>query len=398
MMSARMLAGLSGVPDGRSSILCACFHVGALLIGILGPVSPAAAQSAAETVTDTDGAVLFQVQEMGGLWAPGTFGQGALPAEGAGTRLLWHPAKAAFRAGRVGFGMSEGAEWNGATLGAYSAAFGANTQASGRGTVAFGQGTAATGAQSVAGGSRTTAGGLRSVAFGDNTTARGTFSTALGLNTTAPASASVALGRWNVVRGEWDAWRGADPLLVAGNGTGPSDRSNALMLRKNGDLRIAGTLTEHSDRRLKTDIEALAPVGEALAALQPVRFRFEEGSGHPAGPQIGLLAQDVQAEFPSLVTNGPDGRLGLAYPRLTAVLLKGLQEQHSRIDSLQRRLAQVERLAKTQDELAAQVATLKRQGPMRTSSAGGGVDGVPTGFLLLVVGGAVGVLVGRLWA
>jgi hypothetical protein len=397
-MSLRALTGLTTVPGRPGSILCLCFGVAIVLAGVLGPTSPAAAQSAAETVTDREGTVLFQVNEDGGLWAPGTFGTGMLPAEGPGTRLLWHSGKAAFRAGRVGFGMSDGAEWAEASIGAYSLAAGVNTRASGRGTAAFGQGTAALGEQSVAGGYRTTAEGLRAVAFGDNTTARGTFSTALGLNTTAPASASLALGRWNVVQGTPDAWRGADPLLVAGNGSGPSNRSNALLLRKNGDLTIAGTLTEHSDRRLKTDIETLAPVGDALDRLRPVRFRFEERSGHPAGPQLGLLAQDVQAEFPSLVREGANGRLGLAYPRLTAVLLRGFQEQRTRIDSLRRRLSEVERLAETQDELAEQVAELQRKETGAAVMPGGATgDDTQTGLLLLVLGGLAGLALGRRW-
>lgn len=356
------------------------------------------AQTPAETVTDRDGEVLFQVNEGGGVLAPGTFGNGMLSAEGAGTRLLWHPAKAAFRVGRVGFGMSEGAEWNGAAMGAYSMAAGVNTRASGRGTVALGQGTAAPGNQSLAAGYRTTAQGLRSVAFGDMTTARGTFSTALGLNTTARASASVALGRWNVQRGAPDTWRHSDPLLVAGNGSGPSDRSNALLLRKNGDLTIAGTLTEHSDRRLKTDIRSLGRVGDALERLRPVSFRFNADTGHPTTRQIGLLAQDVQAEFPSLVTEGPEGALSLAYPRLTAVLLKGFREQRSRIDSLQRRLARVERLADRQKELAEEVAALQANGSRAASLPTGRLGrAVGAGLLLLCVGGLIGAALGRRW-
>lgn len=369
-----------------------------ILLGVLGEGSSASAQSAAETVTDAEGNVLVQVNEDGGIWALGSFGTGMLPTEGPGTRLLWHPGKAAFRAGRVGFGMSDGAEWAEASIGAYSLAAGVNTRASGRGSAALGQGTAAMGEQSVAGGYLTTAEGLRAVAFGDNTTALGTFSTALGLNTTAQASASLALGRWNVVRGTPDTWRGSDPLLVAGNGSGPSNRSNALLLRKNGDLTIAGTLTEHSDRRFKTDVETLGPVGNALEQLRPVRFRFEERSGHPAGPQLGLLAQDVREEFPSLVQEGPDGRLGLAYPRLSAVLVRGLQEQRTRIDSLQRRLSQMERLADTQDKLAEQVAELKRTETGKAVVPGGVIGGnTQTGLLFVILGGLVGLALGRRW-
>jgi hypothetical protein len=377
---------------GRAAFY-ACSGVAIALLGLLGASSPAAAQPAAQTVTDSNGEVLLRVSEDGGLWAPGTFGAGPVPAEGPGTRLLWHSGKAAFRVGRVGFGMSDGTEWAAASIGAYSVATGVNTRAPGRGAMAVGQGTAATGEQSVAGGYRTVAAGLRSMALGDNTTARGTFSTALGLNTTAPASASLALGRWNVVRGAPDMWRGADPLLVAGNGSGPSDRSNALMLRKNGDLRIAGTLTERSDRHLKTNIEALGPVGDALNRLRPVRFRFEDGSGSPPTKQLGLLAQDVAEEFPSLVREGADGRLGLAYPRLTAVLLQGLQEQRARIDSLQRRLVQVEQLAKTQDEPVGQGAIPEDASSVRPAPRSGRLGlAVGMAVLLLLVGGLGGAI------
>ena len=39
--------------------------------------------------------------EDGGLLVPGTFGTGSIPASGEGVRMMWYPAKAAFRVGRV---------------------------------------------------------------------------------------------------------------------------------------------------------------------------------------------------------------------------------------------------------------------------------------------------------
>lgn len=373
--------------------------LGALFLGTIFGVSlQGRAQSGAETITGPDGNVFFQVKEGGGLWAPGAFGAGILAAEGPGTRLLWHPGTAAFRAGRVGFGLSEGTEWNAASMGDYSAAFGVNTTASGRGAAAFGQGTTAAGAQSVAWGYRTSAQGLRAVALGDNTAAPGNFSAALGLNTTARTYGAVALGRWNTTAGSPTDWRPTEPLLVAGNGSDPSDRSNALLLRKNGDLTIAGTLTEHSDRRLKTNIQSLGAVSDALGQIRPVRFRFETGTGHPTTPQIGLLAQDVRAAFPSLVTEGEEGLYSLAYSRLTAVLLKGLQEQRARVDSLQRRLSQVERLARQQKELTEQVAELKQLRDTKSGAEGGLMGGrTPTGLVFLIVGGVAGLALGRRW-
>ena len=113
--------------------------------------------------------------------------------------------------------------------------------------------------------------------------------------------ARLVIGRHNVVEGSSASWQANDPLFVAGNGSS-STPSNALTLLKNGNLTIAGMLTENSDRRLKTDIRPLGPALEKLASLPAVRFRFREGTNRPPGPQIGLIAQDVQEVFPELVT------------------------------------------------------------------------------------------------
>ncbi|MCC6992480.1 MAG: hypothetical protein IT181_25980, partial [Acidobacteria bacterium] len=43
----------------------------------------------------------FALLQDGGFLARGTFGTGTLPISGLGTRLMWHPKKAAFRAGHL---------------------------------------------------------------------------------------------------------------------------------------------------------------------------------------------------------------------------------------------------------------------------------------------------------
>src|SRR5690606_30730813 len=117
---------------------------------------------------------------------------------------------------------------------------------------------------------------------------------------------------------------------VAGNGTSDANRSNALVLLKNGNLQIAGTLTESSDARLKEEIEPLEGVLDRVLRLQPVTYRFKEGVNRSREKQIGLLAQDVAEEFPELVKTEADGYLSLSYTQLTAVLLQALREQEAR--------------------------------------------------------------------
>ncbi len=124
-----------------------------------------------------DGAVLFN----------GT--TGGTPVSGSGTRLMWIPSKAAFRAGHA-----TSNEWDNANIGNYSAAVGYITKASGEASTAMGIGTVASGWYSTAMGWDTTAYHDASTAMGCGTDAYGSFSTAMGHFTAAYGAASTAMG------------------------------------------------------------------------------------------------------------------------------------------------------------------------------------------------------------
>ena len=409
-----------------------------------------------------------------GFAVGGTLSTGAIPATGAGVRLMWYPAKAAFRAGAV-----TSIQWNDANVGGHSSAMGSNTTASGFASTALGSGSVAGGNFATATGSGTTATGLASTAMGENTDAMGTWSTAMGntttasgasstamgagttasgvastamgattlasgrwsiamgnsttanadystamglgttasgdwslatgvgteaigyassaigsstnatgdestamgalstasgrastamgdgahasgqistamglstaatgsltvamgLNTTAQAFLSVVMGRYNVIAGSQTSWLTTDPLFVAGNGSSAASPSNALTLFKNGNLTIAGTLTQSSDIRLKEGITPLTSVLEGVSRLRPVRYRFREGTGHPTEPQIGLIAQAVEQIFPELVARDAQGYLSVAYTDLAVVLVRAMQEQQSQIAALKAEVA-----------------------------------------------------------
>jgi hypothetical protein len=242
----------------------------------------------------------------GAILAIGTYGSGwTEPSLGAGTRMLWYPRKAAFRAG-----YANGNMWNDAYIGSYSvafgnetiasafgtfamgyqaqaignyaAAFGNNTTASGDYSFATGHGTTASGLYSFATGHGTTASGLYSFATGhstiasgswsialnDNTTASGYRATAIGEYTTAQAYDSLVIGRYNIISGTPNAWVATDPLFVIGNGTDASNRANAVTVLKNGNIGIATAsptayLDVNSDifrlRTAKTPATATAP-------------------------------------------------------------------------------------------------------------------------------------------
>ena len=166
----------------------------------------------------------------GGLLAGGSFGTGAIPASGSGTRMMWHPAKAAFRAGKVTATM-----WDEAETGESSSAFGLDTVASGAGSFAAGRSAKALGGSAMAFGTNTTASGGNSTALGGGTTAAGYASVAAGLDSVASGSQSVAMGSGVTAAGNFSVALGLDSRangigsFAAGINTIASGRSSVAL-------------------------------------------------------------------------------------------------------------------------------------------------------------------------
>ena len=153
---------------------------------------------------------LMQALGDGGLVAGGVLGSGSIPATGAGTKLVWYPAKAAFRAGNI-----SGAQWDDANIGNFSVAMGNNTVARGDSSTAIGNDVTAGGGYSVAMGVGVEARGNYSVSIGSGTLATGNNSTALGFATQAIGAYSTAMGNGTVA----GSVSGADSSTAMGRGT-----------------------------------------------------------------------------------------------------------------------------------------------------------------------------------
>ncbi|MBO2011674.1 tail fiber domain-containing protein [Hymenobacter negativus] len=179
-----------------------------------------------------------------GLLATGNLGYGIIPASGAGLRLMWHPYKAALRAGEV-----SGAQWDDANVGFYSQAFGNNVTASSFATFASGDGSTASGTASTAMGSNNTASGTGSVALGAANTASGFCSLAAGYTCRAAGQGAVALGYrtnalndYSVALGQRSSSNGFTGTFVAADAsstnTFTSTASNQFAARYVGGYRL----------------------------------------------------------------------------------------------------------------------------------------------------------------
>lgn len=177
---------------------------------------------AGRTITADAGAVV--VQGNGGFVVEGGLpGSPTIPASGNGTRMMFYPGKAAFRAGSIEYW-----EWDDAYIGLNSVAMGRDTKASGYYTFAVGE-------YSVASGAGSNAMGLSALASGVG-------STATGNHARAESHSCFALGQYNVGGGTAGSWVGTEPIFEIGIGTSSSARVNAMTVLKNGNVGI-GTAT-----------------------------------------------------------------------------------------------------------------------------------------------------------
>jgi hypothetical protein len=116
-----------------------------------------------------------------------------------------------------------------------------------------------------------------------------------------------------------------------------------------------------SSRRFKRDINPIGAESRGLMNLDPVSFRYRNGSG---SLQYGLIAEEVAKVFPNLVTRGSKGKpLAIAYQQLPALLLQEIQRQHHQIADQERRISRQQarnsRIESQLMEIQAQVDSLR---------------------------------------
>jgi Chaperone of endosialidase/YadA head domain repeat (2 copies) len=299
------------------------------------------------------------------------------PVQGAGTRMMWYPQKAAFRVGYV-----DGTQWDKDSIGNFSFASGYKTKAKGIASTAMGENAIALGRAAVALGEYAMAKGDYSTAFGYYAYANGPYSTAIGFATAAMGNSTIAMGGGSSAYGDYAITLGygneasgnyststglttrakgfassaagmgttaknsssfvvgryndttaVASLFEVGNGTTETTRSNAMVVSSNGYVWIQGYLTQTSDAKLKKNI---LPLSNALPSIQQINGYSYDWKDENRGneKQMGVLAQELQKIYPQLVTRQGNGELSVNYIGLIPVLIEGMKEQQRQIEEL----------------------------------------------------------------
>lgn len=110
-----------------------------------------------------------------------------------------------------------------------------------------------------------------------------------------------------------------------------------FVLYGNGNATLSGTLTQNSDARLKKDIQPILNAADAIKRMNGYTYNWKDNS-RDESLQFGVIAQEVQKIFPSLVREDDKGILSVNYSGLIPVLIEALKEQQKQIDELRQML------------------------------------------------------------
>ncbi len=280
---------------------------------------------------------LFKLTIDGGIYSTGTFNAGeTLSYSGAGTRMIWYPRKAAFRAGNV-----DSTQWNDANIGTYSVAFGEDTEASGDhgstafgtgsiasgdyGSAAFGSWTEASGQSSAAFNIATIASGNYSTAFGNTTVASGMTATAFGNGTTASGYISTVFGNSMTVSGDYsfgvNVGASASPVLsqantiaLMGGNVGIGTTSPQYRLTVAGDLAVTGTIRVGDTMASGTYGQILMSTGTGATWMSTSSLGLGAGTVTGSGTSTEIAfwsGTNSLSSSSSLYWNNTTGKLGI---------------------------------------------------------------------------------------
>ncbi|PQJ26875.1 hypothetical protein BSZ35_18265 [Salinibacter sp. 10B] len=353
------------------------------------------------SIVNSSADTTLEVNYNGSLLAPGSYGptspNDSIPATGGGTRMMWYPAKAAFRAGQVEVGLPNSEAWDASNVGDLSVAFGKNTEASG--------------ARSTAMGYITTASGTGATALGTETVASGLFSTALGAATVADGISSLTAGEnAKVASDNTFVWAdgsdtSADKFSSADdpNGSGITGSKTFHIKSTNGIRVITGGGTTYipgsstgwsttSSRTAKTNVGPVDPsaVLAAVEAMEINTWEYKDENGNGQGTRhIGPMAEDFHGEL-SYDLGGSDDHINSINADGVALgAVKGLaQKVQNQKDQIADLKAENEQIRSENEEIKERLAALEAE---RSPSALAGLTGSSAGLLLaFLLGGLLG--------
>jgi hypothetical protein len=161
-----------------------------------------------------------------------------------------------------------------------------------------------------------------------------------------PASATGTSIRSQSVTAAGTGWN----HFVGSSGNGSSLTANNIFIYGNGDIgNTNNTYGAISDAKLKENITDATPKLADINAVRVVNYNLID---HPEVKQLGVIAQELEQIFPSMVSETPDRDMegndlgtvtkSVKYSVFVPMLIKAIQEQQAIITALETRITQLE--------------------------------------------------------
>jgi len=119
-------------------------------------------------------------------------------------------------------------------------------------------------------------------------------------------------------------YAGNEPSYINAGNVGIGTKSPSYKLHVIGDVACTGNFVSASDLRLKENITPLTNAIDKVSALRGVYFNFKAES--PSERQVGVIAQEVEAVLPEVVSTDAQGYKSVDYSKLTPLLIEAVKE------------------------------------------------------------------------
>ena len=159
-------------------------------------------------------------------------------------------------------------------------------------------------------------------------------------------------GQLNIKQNTGGSQSGLRLIAAASNHSwelGNAGKDNNLRIRAYGNdpffaeqtieiSRYDGSYNIHSDRRLKTNITYLSHELDKIISLKPASYDWKNKSTI-GSKSLGLIAQDVEALFPEIVTTNDHGYKMVNYDAFGVLAIQAIKELHIKIESQEKEVA-----------------------------------------------------------
>ena len=159
--------------------------------------------------------------------------------------------------------------------------------------------------------------------------------------------------------------QGTQKSTFIGGIFGTAVTGSTVVVNSNGKLGVAT-----SSSRFKEAIKPMNKASEAILALKPVSFRYQQDIDPDGVPQFGLIAEEVEKINPDLVVRDEQGKvMTVRYEAVNAMLLNEFLKEHRKVEAQSCKLREQEAtigqlkstVAQQQRGMEVLTATLKEQ-------------------------------------